>query len=241
VHFSYCINWLSSNCLCISPTVWTDYHQTVCAFLLLYELIIIKLSVHFSYCINWLSSNCLCISPTVWTDYHQTVCAFLVISSTFRFFHSKRFSFLLLNELSWVWNIRTRVGITELFLLCLQHVSAPLGHYELVQYKASIYIYILYIKYVNGEHYKSRCQSVELLGKISMYCSTCSCLQSRPRSNKYSRSPIIRTLVIRLANYPVNIFSIQLYYIFLWLNIFPQPSNTYTYNELCIDVLFVRQ
>jgi hypothetical protein len=47
--------------------------------------------------------------------------------------------------------------------------------------------------------------------------------------------PIIR---IGLA-LPVNIIVLYLYYIFLWLERFPQLSNTY--NELCINVLFVRK
>ena len=145
--------WLSLHCLCISRTAWSDYHHTVCAFLVLYDLIIITLSVHFSYCVIWLSSRCLCISRTVWSDYHHTVCAFLVLSSTVRLFHSKRFSFLLLKELSCVWSIlisnrhsktiiHTQFGTTGLFLLCLQHVLARLGHYEVVQYKANMCVYI---------------------------------------------------------------------------------------------------
>jgi len=202
VHFSYCMIWLSSHCLCISLTAWSDYHHTVCAFLVLHDLIIITLSVHFSYCMIWLSSHCLCISHTVWSDYHHTVhfsycmiwlsshrlcishtvwsdyhhtvCAFLVISSTIRLFHSQRFSFQLLMDLSCFevfWS--AIVTVKQLYTLrlalpncfyCLQHVLARLGHYEIVQYKASLYIYI------NGEHHKSRCQSVELMHKISMYC-----------------------------------------------------------------------
>jgi hypothetical protein len=60
-----------------------------------------------------------------------------------------------------------------------------------------------------------------------------------------SRTPLIRTLVIPIANYPdrlghsdTHICTITVLRL-LWLKFFPRLSNAY--KELCINVLFVRK
>ena len=71
-------------------------------------------------------------------------------------------------------------------------------------------------------------------------CSLCFTHQT-----KYSRTPLIRTLVIRISNYPdllgpsVKHFLTVIVLHFLWFKFFSHLSNTY--KELGINVLFIRK
>jgi len=62
----------------------------------------------------------------------------------------------------------------------------------------------------------------------------------------YSGTPLIRKLVIRIANYSERLgpslkpfLNVTVLYITLWLKFFRQLSNTY--KELCINDLFVHK
>ena len=62
--------------------------------------------------------------------------------------------------------------------------------------------------------------------------------------NNYSITPFIRTLVIRIANYPDRLgpsgkhfLTVIVLQYFVWLKFFPQLSHTN--KKLCINVLFV--
>ena len=71
-------------------------------------------------------------------------------------------------------------------------------------------------------------------------------LLSQTTCTKYGRTPLIRTLVIRIAGYPDRLgpsgrffLTVKVLSLYLRLKCFPQLSNTY--KELCNNDLFVRK